>query len=365
MRWSRRTRHSGRVHPPDERSPAPPARLADVAAAAGVSPALVSRVLNGDERVRAAAGTKRRIIDAAARLGYVPNVAARGLRASRTGLVGLVVHDLSSPIYLELMHGARVEAAARGCFLVLGDIDELVRDEAAYTILVSGRRVDGLIVQGGHGEFDRRIADIARSVPTVVVNAPASADERPVAHVVLDEAGATRRLVEHLLTLGHTRIGLVSGPRDSTTNRLREEGMRGALDDAGLALLDDDLVHGDWSAEAGRAGLAALVRRWRGGEDRPTALIAGNAMIAIGILGAAHEHGLQIPQDLSVAGVHDPWIAEHVVPSLTTVRLPLREMGEIAVRRLLDDPGSVATTTVEEPAPLLFARSSTAPPQAR
>lgn len=343
-------------------------RLSDVAREAGVSAPLASRVLNGHPSARAAAETKARILEVAERLGYVPNVAARSLRASRTGLIGLVVHDLSSPIYLELMRGARAEAAAHQYFLVLGDIDELLADDDAFTIFVSGRRVDGLIVQGGHQVFDQRIGDIARAVPTVVVNAPARPDDSAsgaeqvaVSHVYPDEPGATRLLTEHLLGLGHTRIGLVSGPRDSMTNRLREQGIREALEAAELGLRPEDLVYGDWSADSGRAGLRLLAERWLDeGGGRPTALVAGNALIGIGILGAAAEAGLRVPSDLSVAAVHDTWISEHLVPTLTTVSLPLHEVGTAAVRQLLAPSGTPRDIVLTEPRPVLHRRRSTA-----
>lgn len=336
-------------------------RLADVANEAHVSAPLASRVLNGDASARATADTKARIVEAAARLGYVPNIAARGLRVSRTGLVGLVVHDLSSPIYLELMRGAHDEAAANNYYLVLGDIDELLRDPEAFEILVSGRRVDGLIVQGGHGEFDQRIGDIARTLPTVVVNAPPTTPQGQVSLVYPDEPAATRLLTEHLLALGHTRIGLVSGPRDSSTSKLREAGIRSALERAGLELSAEDCVYAEWSADGGREGLGVLAARWRGGPERPTAVIAGNSLIGIGLLGAAAAHGLTVPEDLSIAAVHDTWINEHLVPSLTSVSLPLREMGVTAVRQLLDPADGPKETVLSDPPPVLHERRSTAP----
>ncbi|MFD2793446.1 LacI family DNA-binding transcriptional regulator [Promicromonospora vindobonensis] len=335
-----------------------PVRLADVAAAAQVSPALASRVLNGDPAARAAPATKARIVEAAARLGYVPNVAAKSLRVSRTGLIGLVVHDLSSPIYLELMRGAREEAARHSYFLVLGDVDELLDDDDAFRIFISGRRVDGIIMQGGHSELDLRIGDIAQALPTVVVNAPTEVDHEGATQVFPDEPAATRLLTQHLIELGHRRIGLVSGPRQSMTNRLREEGIVSALDAAGLELREDDRVHGEWSADGGRAGVDELVRRWGPGTDRPSALIAGNSLIGIGMLGAVGRHGMVVPRDLSVAAVHDTWINEHLAPSLTAVSLPLHEVGTVAVKTLLAGTNG-DRLTLSDPPPVLHRRAST------
>ncbi|MEU3270558.1 LacI family DNA-binding transcriptional regulator [Saccharomonospora sp. NPDC006951] len=336
-------------------------RLADVAAAARVSAPLASRVLNADPKVRATPETKARVLEAAEQLGYVPNIAAKTLRQRRTGLLGLVVHNLSSPIYLDLLQGARTEAAANNYFLVLGDVDELLTDPEAYRILVNGKRVDGLIVQGGHGEFDQHIAEIARALPTVIVNAPPKLTETVAPLVAPDEGAATRMLTEHLLALGHTRIGLISGPSESPTNLLRTRGVRETLASAGLTLCEEDTVHLTWSAEAGRAGLRELATRWAG-PDRPSALIGGNSLIGIGMLRAAAELGIEVPAELSIAAVHDTWISEHLVPSLTTVSLPLREMGETAVRLLLSEPPRERQTIISDPPPRLHVRASTAAP---
>lgn len=335
-------------------------RLADVAQEAQVSTALASRVLNADASARATPKTKARILAAAEKLGYVPNIAAKSLRVRHNGLIGLVVHDLSSPIHLELMRGAREEAAAHNCFLVLADVEELLNDEQTFKILINGNRVDGLIVQGGQGEFDQRISEMARVLPTVVVNAPTPIERDLVSNVYPDEVAATRMLTEHLLALGHRRIGLISGPSESMTSTLREEGISTALAEAGLELLRDDCVYNDWSATGGRDGFDELTGRWEAQRSRPTALVAGNSLIGLGILAAARSHGLSVPEDMSVAAVHDTWINEHLVPSLTTVSLPLREMAVIAVRQLLSEPDVAEQIIMKDPPPVLHARESTA-----
>jgi LacI family transcriptional regulator len=332
-------------------------RLADVAREAQVSTALASRVLNSDPSARATPETKGRIIATAARLGYVPNIAARGLRVKRNGLLGLVVHDLSSPIHLDLMRGARAEAAAHNSFLVLADVEELLHDEQAFKILINGNRVDGLIVQGGQGEFDQRIAEIARVLPTVVVNAPSPIDR--VLNVYPDELAAARLLTEHLVALRHRRIALISGPKESMTSSLREEGIRAVLAEHGLELRSEDCVYRDWSVAGGRDGLDELVARWNAAGSRPTALVTGNSLIGIGVLGTAHKLGLTVPDNLSVAAIHDAWINEHLVPSLTTVSLPLREMGVVAVRQLMSEPDVSSKIILSDPPPELHVREST------
>lgn len=339
-------------------------RLADVAREAQVSSALASRVLNDDEGVRATPETKARIAAVADRLGYVPNAAAKSLRVRRNGLLGLVVHDLSSPIHLELLRGAREEASSRGCFLVLVDVHELLDDHDAFRVLVRGNRVDGLIVQGGQGAFDERLSEIAAALPTVVVNGPPPPSETAVSSVYPDEHAGARLLTEHLLSLGHRRIGFVSGPEVSATNRFREEGITAALTAAGTSLDPADCAYRDWSADGGRSGLGELLQRWDAGRSRPTALIAGNSLIGVGVIRGAADAGIDVPAALSVAATHDMWMAEHLVPSLTTVALPLREMGTVAVRRLLAGGEAGSTSIVTDPPPLLHVRGSTAPPAA-
>jgi LacI family transcriptional regulator len=336
-------------------------RLSDVAAAAGVSVALASRVINGhDQGARSSEATKERIRKAARDLGYVADIAARNLQASRTGLIGLVVHDLTSPIYAELLAGARSAAVDRGYFLILGDADELLENPATFETLIAARRVDGIIVQGGHRAFEAKIEEIAQILPTVVVNAPMEDRAPGVSGVYADEVAASGLLTSHLVDAGHRRIGLIVGPETSATARLRRRGVEEELARHSLLLAPSDVASTEWTADGGREGLAALLERWALAESgHPTALIAGNTLIAAGAFAEAAARGVTIPGELAVGAIHDSWIARTLVPSLTTVSLPLREMGIAAVRRLLDSAESTGDILVSDPPPLLHAREST------
>ncbi|WFR65875.1 MFS transporter [Curtobacterium flaccumfaciens] len=332
-------------------------RLVDVASAARVSPALASRVLRGDDTVRVAEDTRARVRRVADELGYVPNAAARHLRTRRTGLIGVVVHDLSSPIYTQVFAGAREAAERRDYLTVLGDADELLTSPATFRAFVSERRVDGLVVQAGHSTFDARVPEIAEQIPIVVFNAPVDAtDGGPTApsvpSVYPDEVAAAELLTEHLLARGHRRIGFVSGPADSVTTRLRLDGVHAALAAAGVST---DVVcrFGDWTAMSGRAEADALLLA----PEPPTAIVAANTLIGAGAIASAAANGLRVPDDVAVAAIHDAWIADVLVPSLTTVALPLREVGSRAVTLLLD--GGPGTTLVSDPAPRLVPRAST------
>jgi LacI family transcriptional regulator len=327
-----------------------PARLADVAATAGVSEALASRVLNGDATVRASEGTRDRIRRAADEHSYVPNRAARALRTRRTGLLGLIVHDLTSPVYVEFLAGARAEAEARGASLLLGDADQLMANPASFRDLVGSGRVDGIIIQAGHSDFDERIADIAAALPTLVMNAPVAG----VASVYPDDAAATRLLTEHLVDTGRRDIALVIGPRDATTSRVRAEGWRAALATAGLPIPEHRLLSGDWSAGSGTAAFASL---WDGG-PRPDAVIGGNVIVATGLLAAAIRSGVDVPGELAVVGIQDAWFADYLTPALTTVELPQRAVGARAVAEILDHPGHARHVLIDAPAPVLHVRAS-------
>jgi LacI family transcriptional regulator len=331
-------------------------RLADVAAAADVSPALASRVLNGDLTARATPETKQRIADAARELGYVANAIARQLRNKTTGLIGLVVHDLTSPIYVDLMSGARAAAAEHGYFLLLGDADELMSNPQTFRNLVAARRIDGIVIQAGHADFESRIEEIARILPTVVVNAPMDG-RAGVVGVYPDEVLGSRMLTDHLLELGHRRIAFLSGPEDSQTSHLRLEGYAQALSCAQIAF-DEELVrYGDWRADGGESGFRSVMDS--AGDSRPTAVFAANTLIAAGALSAAAAMDISVPGDVAVAAIHDSWLADYLVPSLTTIELPLRQVGWQAVRILLADSVVEGDVVVSSPAPALHRRNST------
>ncbi len=333
------------------------ARIQDVAARAGVSPAVVSRVLNDDPGLTVRPETRAKVTAAVRELGYVPRSAAAALRRDRADALGLVLDRVTNPVFEDLVHGAERAAAEAGCGLLLLDAQEVARTPDLLTRVVRSRRVDGLLVQGGFGPGADAVASLAAEIPTVVVNAPGTG---AASGVMVEDARATRVATDHLLGLGHRTVAFVAGAPGYASDT-RRAGYEAALRAAGVEVRPELVLGGGWLPEDGRAAVAAV----GSGEEgrRVTAYVAATAVLALGVVSALAERGLRVPEDVSVAAVHDPWFAAYLTPALTTVALPLAELGGRAVHQLLEHLGSgrPADTVVTEPAPHLVVRGSTAP----
>lgn len=332
--------------------------IKDVAALAGVAPSVVSRLLNGDETLRVRPETKDRIHHAVARLAYTPNVAARSLRAGRSGAIALALHDVVNPVYAEIVTGAQHASADLDQALFLGDVDSLARGTGTIMRMIDGGALDGLVMQGASRPSDDVLARFATRVPTVMLQE----DPRPgIAVVALADTRAAQVATEHLLQLGHTRIGCISTIRGTRPARDRLRGWRGSLRDAGLRPRHGDWLWGPWTdpASGGRAMERLLDR-----SPDLTAVVVCNVVEGIGALSTAADRGYRVPEDLSIVTIHDIPMAEFVRPALTTVRLPLSELGRTAVGLLFERDHNAGTDTsivVNEPEPTLIVRSSSGP----
>ncbi|MGN6327160.1 LacI family DNA-binding transcriptional regulator [Pseudolysinimonas sp.] len=337
------------------------ATLADVAARAGVSISAASRVLSNAPDARVGEGTRRRIQEAAAELGYRPNSAARALKSARSEVVALVVPDLTNAIFSELMRGVETRAAELGYLVLLARAEGMERGDEALGRLLGEGRVDGVVVQVGDAmDLDGYRDVLAGRVPAVLVNSRRGAD---VASVILDDQAATRRAVEHLVALGHGRIAYAGGLPGNDSAARRAEGFAEGMAAADLpvdARLVTDL---GYTPQQGREAIARLLEA---GSPPPTAVVVANVNAALGALLEARTRGLRVPEELSLVAVHDAWPAENTWPPLTTVRMPLYELGVAAmdgvyarIRR-----GELVHTVVRDPAPRLVVRGSTAPPRA-
>lgn len=339
-------------------------RLSDVAARAGVSVSAVSRVLSDAPNTRVSESTRRRIQEAAAELGYRPNFAARALKSARTHVVGLVVPDVTNAVFTELLHGVEDEAYRLGYVVLLARADGLPEGVDIIGRLIGEGRVDGLIVQTGDAMPDSDIDRlIAGRMPVVFVN---SIHPEGAGSVVLDDERGAAVAVDHLVGLGHRRIALISGLASSDTARRREGGFRAAMERAGLEVGERDVTRLGYEPARGAEALTLLwAGEERAGEERPTAVVVANVNAAYGALAAARRLGLSVPEDLSVVAIHDAWTAEHTWPPLTTVRMPLREVGATALRAVVENlaSGARADVVVTDPAPNLVERASTAEPR--
>lgn len=343
---------------PAQRGPGRAPSLVDVAARAGVSTSLVSRILTGDTGVRAREETRDRVRVAAADIGYVPHAVARSLRRAHAGALGLVVHGLGNPIFSEIVQGAQQRVVEAGDVLLVADADSLT-DDLALRQLAGGGRVDGLLWQPAtSGGIDDRAALAARWVPVVLLNSR-GAHGLPGVH--LDDAAAARLAVEHLVALGHRRIGLVGGPADADNSVRRREGYQQGMHAAGLPAPARWTVWGGWSPAAGQLAGHTLLRR----QPELTALVAANVVVASGILSAAAELQVSVPAQVSLVALHDLWFAERLSPPLTVVEMPLRRMGWAAADLLLTAAVSTEDShLVADPPPRLIVRGSTAEPRA-
>ncbi|MEV0277844.1 LacI family DNA-binding transcriptional regulator [Streptomyces sp. NPDC050610] len=334
------------------------ATLADVAKRAGVSVGVVSRLLNGDDTLRARDETKQRVRAAAAELGYTPNYAARALRKSRVGVIGLAVHDASNPVYSEIIAGAQAEARNAGYALMLSDVDALATDDEMFQRFVSGGAIDGLLLQRAGNAADSLVSKIASGeVPTVLLN---DHTRGAIGSVAVDDYTAAHLAVSHLVGLGHERIGLlhVDGPRSRAARR--RKGWADALTAAGLAAPASLVFRGGHTAEEGYRGMSELLSA----PALPTAVFAANVLSAVGALSAAHDMGVRVPDDVSLVGLHDVFVADFLRPRLTVVKLPLFELGARAVTLLLSQMNNEQARheSIATPAPVMVVRESSAPP---
>lgn len=334
-------------------------KLSDVAALAGVSPAAVSRVLSGDTTLRVSEGTRQRVMSAAQELDYVPNHAARSLRTSRTSTIALVVPDVTSAVFAELARGAEDEAGARGLAIVLGRAERLQDDREWLRRLVGEGRIDGVILQLPDGTPPADLeALVVQETPIVVIN---SVDDGPLSTIVLDDAAGIGLAVDHLRQLGHTDIGFVGGLLGSATGVRREAAFRSAMTDAGLRTPEGWMTRLGYTGTDGRTAAIQLLKS----VSLPTALVVANLNAALGVLAEIHARDLRVPGDISIVAMHDVWYADATWPPITTVRMPLSELGAAAIEALMPSASGVTHTVVNSPPPQLMLRRSTAPPTSR
>ncbi len=324
-------------------------RLRDVAAAAGVDASVVSRVLSGDARLSIRPETRQRVLDAVSALEYHPNPAARTLKTRRTMALGMTVPDLANVNYAVIARGAVERAAEAGYTLLVasGSAVERLRDLRG--------RIDGLLVGMATSETPRA-GELGTTIPTLLVNRREACGVPSV--TVDDEAGAALA-TRYLAELGHERIAHVAGPQNADTARRRLAGYRAALAAAGIRARAEWIAETSFDEAGGFEAASALLAARR----RPTALFVANVRAALGAIAAVGHAGLRVPQDVSIVGFHDAPFAAYLSPPLTTVRMPLEEMGRQAVESLLDLlAGEQVEDVMVRSAPELVERGSAAAP---
>jgi LacI family transcriptional regulator len=327
--------------------------LVDVARLASVDKAVVSRVVNDDPLLNIRPETRARVVAAIKELDYRPNVAARSLRTSRARTVGLFIPDFANPVYAEIITGAETAAIAHGYALVAGS--SAAATAQTYLDLLGQGRVDGLLLAGGPTSDDEQRMLAALGMPWLLVNRLGGKARR---YVVLDDDRAAQIAVEHLLELGHTRIAHVAGPRGADTARRRRAGYVKAMRKAGLSADNALIEPGDYTPQGG----AEATHRLLTSGSAPTAIFVANVASAVGVLSTLRHSGLSVPRDVSVVAVHDLPLAEHLVPALTTVRMPLHLLGARAVELLLSTRPDEPVEEIVRDATELVVRDSAGPP---
>jgi LacI family transcriptional regulator len=300
----------------------------DVARLAGVSSSTVSRVVNGYPHIRD--DTRRRVQAAMDELGYVAHTSARALASGRSQVVGLLAQGLDSSFFLGVIQGVDQQVATSGYDFMLCTTHDRREKEAEYVARLSHGMVDGLLVILPRGLPDYVEQLRAERFPFVLIDYD---DEAPGCDMVnaANRTGA-RAAINHLLELGHRRIGFITGTLNVGSTLERLAGYREALAGAGIPWDEELVVQGDFLEPRGFEAAGELLSL----THRPTAIFASSDAAAFGVLRAAREAGIRVPEDISVVGFDDVPEASYVDPTLTTVRQPLREMGRAAVSRLLD-----------------------------
>lgn len=334
--------------------------LRDVAERAGVHPATASRALNPQTRELVNDETAKRVIRVAKAMGYRPNPIARSLKTARSASVGVVIPDLTNPLFPPIVRGVEDELSPAGYNAWIVNTDNDPEREAGQIESLRSRQVEGLIVAAARRKHPLLEEFAAEGMPIVLVNR--RLDRADIPAVTADDAAGVAMAVDHLVDLGHRRIAHLAGPQNTSTGLGRLRAYHQALRDHEIA--DDPRLTAtcvSWTQAEGARAIRSLLD---GGADF-TAVLAGNDLLALGCYDALEERGLSCPESVSVVGFNDIPFVDRLRPPLTTVRIPHYQIGVEAARMLLEalrDPHR-HPRSVLLPVSLVI-RQSTAPPPA-
>ena len=306
----------------------------DVAELAGVSRTTVSFVLNDVSTAQISEQTKQRVLDAAEHLSYRPHAAARSLATQQTHTIGLVLYQSADRIVgdaflTNVVRGLAEVSQQRGFRLLLHPFEDVTKSEA-YISLVLENRIDGLIVSGPRSDDGQLPQLCQEGFPIVLLGQLRDLD---VHFVDVDNTAAARSAVDHLIGLGHVRIGLITNaPLEYTASEDRWLGYRLALAEARLPYDESIVKYGNFRGQSGYDAMKELLSS----PLPPTATFVASDEVAIGALAALHEDGRSVPRDMAIVGFDDISIARYLVPPLTTIRLPAYQQGLKAAEMLID-----------------------------
>ena len=298
--------------------------IRDVALKAGVSVTTVSRALNGTGPVSEEA--RRRVTEASAELRYMPHGTARSLITRRTDVFGVVLPDLFGEFFSEVIRGMDPQAQQRGYHLLLSGSHD-GRREIEFAVGAMRGRVDGMIVMSPDVSGAELAASLPPDVPVVLLNCDVRGTDFSAINV--DNYGGALQMVRHLVSLGHRRVGMITGSAANFDARERLRGFRAAIEEAGATVRGSEAA-GDFTEAGGYRAALALA----GEADPPTAIFCANDSMAVGAISALRGAGRRVPDDVAVAGFDDIPIGRYLSPSLSSVRVDVNRMGARAVELL-------------------------------
>lgn len=299
----------------------------DVAREANVSMATVSRVVNGNQNVKPS--TRKKVLEVIERLEYRPNAVARGLASKKTTTVGVIIPDISNNIYAEAARGIEDIATMYRYNIILANSDQNEDKELSLLDTMLGKQVDGIVMMSD--AVTPKLLQSMENSPVPIVLAGSIDESQKLPSVNIDYFQATYEAVNMLITNGHKRIAFVSGPLSYTINvKYKLEAYKKALKDAGLDVDESLIVAEDSTYDGGVEAWKELNQI----ENPPTAYFAGSDELAIGIIHAAQDHGIKVPEDIEVISFENSKLARMVRPQLTSVALPLYEIGAVSMRLL-------------------------------
>lgn len=332
------------------------ATLKDIAKKIGVHPATVSRALNPKTSHLVNPATVIKVRKAAASLNYVPNPMAAGLRTSRSHTIGVVIPDLTNPLFPGMVRGIQDTLARAGYTPLLVNTDNDPEIESQMIASLSARRVDGFILATARRKHPE-LAELGSRFPVVLINRVSESIQLP--SVATDEQHGIRLAVEHLYGLGHRNIVHVAGPNWSSTGHERHQAFNRAMRDHGLTTTQKSTAVSSWSIDAALDTATHLLKA----DSEITAIVAGNDQLALGAISAIKSLGLKCPKDVSVVGYNDMPFMDITDPPLTTVRVPQKDIGSEAARLLLSllvEEGSTSVKQVRLTPELIVRHSTTA-----
>lgn len=333
------------------------ATLKDIAQKLGVHPATVSRALNPRTAHLVNAATVERVRKAAAAMNYVPNPMASGLRTSRSHTIGVVIPDLTNPLFPGMVRGMQDTLSRAGYTPLLVNTDNDPATEAQMVASLRARRVDGFILATARRDHPL-LVELASRFPIVLINRVTESIQLP--SVAADDQHGIRLAVDHVYDMGHREIAHLAGPKWSSTGHERAQAFNRVMRELGLSVAKRNVAVSAWNIEEAKETATGMLAR----DPRITAIVAANDQLAIGVIEAARERRLRIPRDLSVIGYNDMPFMDLVDPPLTTIRVPQHEIGSEAARLLLSHLAEEGGTPVKQVrlTPELVVRASTGPP---